>query len=246
MDLFTPNRLVFIGLGGIGSWIVEPAIRYFKNCRKVLLIDGDVVEQKNLERQSFSSDVMNSYKAEALRRRLRSVFPHLVIEAHNVFIDATNVKRYLANNDVVLVSPDNHAARRTVSKMVKTLDTVAVFTAGNELFDGSCHCYLRLMGVEMTKDFISRHPEAIDVGSTEREGCGALLDLGAVQLIAVNFLMAALMLMAVHQTFKYGSPRSEKEAWSMLPQELYGSILTGKVRTALINSHTPEEVAKCS
>lgn len=244
--MWRPNRLVFIGLGGIGSWLVEPVCRYFTGvCHTVTLVDGDSIENRNLERQAFSAGEISSFKAHSLLARMRTIFPGRAFSALPVYVGRGNVSSVILNGDAVFVSPDNHEARRVVAAEAKQKDSIAVFTAGNELYDGSVHVYLKTSGIEMSRDFMQRHPEAIDPLDNVRDGCGAAIDRGAVQLIAVNFLMAALVMMGVHMVFKYGSLRSVDETWGAIPQELYGS-LDGKVRASMVLQQTLAKEAACT
>lgn len=58
---------VIIGCGGVGSWL---ATVLSKTENKILLVDGDTLEKKNLDRQLFSPEDIGKNKAEALSRRL--------------------------------------------------------------------------------------------------------------------------------------------------------------------------------
>jgi len=244
--MWRPSRLVFIGLGGIGSWLVEPVCRYFTSvCHQAVLVDGDAISHSNLLRQAFSANEVHGYKVHSLISRMRALFPGRTFSAVPTFVSRTNVGSIIQTNDAVFVSPDNHEARRVVAAEAKLKRNIAVFTAGNELHDGSVHVYLKLEGIEMSRDFMQRHPEAVDEVGETRGGCGELIDRGAVQLIAVNFLMAALVMLSVHLVFKYGSLRSADETWGMIPQELYGS-LDGKVRASMVVQQALAKEAACT
>jgi len=236
--LSRPSRLVFIGVGGIGSWLVEPVLRYFSGiCNTALFVDGDHVENRNLARQSFNPSEVRSSKAECMRRRMLLMFPGHQLSAHVVFVRAANVMLIVKENDAVFLSPDNHAVRRVVSAHAQKLQNIVVFTAGNELYDGSCHVYVKAHGVALTKDFNQRHPEAVD-GPAERVGCSELIDKGAIQLIAVNFMLAAMTMMAVQHVYSYGAFRTKDEFWSEVPQEVYGDIKALKMRSTLAGKPT--------
>lgn len=239
-----PRRLVFVGLGGIGSWLVEPLIRYFnRDALSVVLVDGDHVETKNLARQSFSTNEVREYKTEGLRRRLTTLFPNAQIVARFFYVEESNVAEVIQEGDAVFVCPDNHRARNTISKEAVGKSNITVFTAGNELYDGSCHVYVKKDGVELTHDFMHRHPEAQD-GPERAEGCDELIDMGEVQLITVNFMMASMVFMAVHQVYCYGNFRDKEKVWTALPQEVYGSVVDGRVRTTLAPDMPKKEKAK--
>jgi len=59
------KRIVVIGLGGIGSALVEPLCRFLNFDDKaewqVVLVDGDNYEEKNTSRQTFGLRSMTSF-----------------------------------------------------------------------------------------------------------------------------------------------------------------------------------------
>lgn len=67
--------IMVVGSGGTGSYLVEDLINYldlYKEGTKVMLIDGDVLEEKNLERQGFLSDELGEMKSDAIARRMQT------------------------------------------------------------------------------------------------------------------------------------------------------------------------------
>ena len=65
-----PDRIVLVGLGGIGSQLLPALVRYLafrSEPRPVLvLVDGDAYEPRNRTRQVFPEGAIGSNKAEAL------------------------------------------------------------------------------------------------------------------------------------------------------------------------------------
>ena len=68
----TKQKIFIIGCGGTGSNYIKELARYLATNRNyminadVILIDGDTVEEKNLERQSFTPEDLLMNKAEAM------------------------------------------------------------------------------------------------------------------------------------------------------------------------------------
>ena len=54
-----------IGCGGVGSAIV-PSFSLLKNPTEITLIDGDIIERWNLDRQRFDAGQIGQNKAQAL------------------------------------------------------------------------------------------------------------------------------------------------------------------------------------
>lgn len=64
------NLTVIIGAGGTGSYVLPLLLEHYDSDRykehAILLIDGDVLEERNLTRQGFYNEDLNKNKAEAL------------------------------------------------------------------------------------------------------------------------------------------------------------------------------------
>ena len=69
-DIIRTTPILLAG-SGIGSNIAECALRFgFEN---ITIVDGDVVELSNLNRQNYTEENLSQYKAEALYHRLKSI-----------------------------------------------------------------------------------------------------------------------------------------------------------------------------
>lgn len=120
-----PKHSVFIGCGGIASYLAPLIVRLqvarYKNETRVTLIDGDKLTRRNLERQQFAETIWRDqphiYKAQALAVELHSMFPNIVITDICEFLgqhNQTKIKEHLAaTTDLFMFCcADNHAARR--------------------------------------------------------------------------------------------------------------------------------------
>lgn len=108
------SHVVLIGAGGIGS----PALQYLAGAGigRITLIDDDMVEASNLQRQTiFSTSDIGRSKAEAAADWVRRFDPQLTITAHATRITRDNAAELIAGADVVLDGCDNFATRLAVS-----------------------------------------------------------------------------------------------------------------------------------
>ena len=64
---------VLLGGAGIGSIIAECALRM--GFETITIIDGDKVEESNLNLQNYRLEDISNYKAESLAKRLLSINP---------------------------------------------------------------------------------------------------------------------------------------------------------------------------
>ena len=96
-------KIVFGGLG-LGSVIAECALRIgFENLH---LIDGDVVELSNLNRQNYTQTDIGKPKCMALYERLKSINPNANIRYSNVFLTSENIREHLAGADIAVNAID--------------------------------------------------------------------------------------------------------------------------------------------
>lgn len=96
-------RILVAGVG-LGSKIAECAVRLgFKH---FILIDGDRVEQSNLNRQHYCNNDIGRFKVLALRKHLIRINPEVHVECHNVFLDEKNMSTLVDNCDAVVNTID--------------------------------------------------------------------------------------------------------------------------------------------
>lgn len=111
--------LVVVGAGGlIGSHLV-PHIGRMRGVRRVLLIDGDVYEERNLRSQDITRRDVGRPKAMVQARRLRRIAPHLDVVAIRDLLE--NVPLGLLRTAVLLGCLDSRAARRSLNTIAHRL-----------------------------------------------------------------------------------------------------------------------------
>jgi molybdopterin/thiamine biosynthesis adenylyltransferase len=153
-------NIKIIGLGGVGSILSERLCRFLNFASDVdadlTLIDGDTYEQKNYERQEFSTF---GNKAEVKATDLSLQFPQLGLDVYPAFINETTVSAVINEGDVVFLCVDNHKTRMIVNNYCKNIKNVTLISGGNELTDGNVQTYIRRDGKDVTPDIASYHPE---------------------------------------------------------------------------------------
>lgn len=87
------------GLGGLGSAIAIALARV--GVGKLVLVDFDVVEPSNLNRQQYFVDQVGMPKTTALAANLARVNPYVALETHNVRLTPENVPVLFAAVDVL-------------------------------------------------------------------------------------------------------------------------------------------------
>ncbi len=108
------------GLGGLGSNIAVALARI--GVGRLILVDFDVVEPSNLNRQHYFVDQIGMLKPEALHATLKRVNPHIAIETHPVRLVPVNIQKIFASVDVLAEAFD-----RAEEKAMLIETTIKVF-----------------------------------------------------------------------------------------------------------------------
>lgn len=121
-------RVAVAGCGGLGGYIIEMLARL--GIGHLTLIDGDVYETSNLNRQIFSTPHnLGEPKAREAKHRVREINPDIETEAVYEFITEENAQAILAGHDLVFDALDNVGSRRIVENAAEALGIPMVFGA---------------------------------------------------------------------------------------------------------------------
>lgn len=95
------STVVVIGLGGLGGGVCENLSRI--GVGHLVVIDGDVFESSNLNRQLFSrEDLLGTSKALAAKDRIENINSLVRVTAMAEYVDETNLHDIIKNADVVM------------------------------------------------------------------------------------------------------------------------------------------------
>ena len=122
------SRVCVVGLGGLGSPLsMQLASTGVGHLR---LVDRDVVEMSNLQRQYlYNVDVVGYPKVEAAASRLRRLNPYIEIEPLPLSLNMNNAERILRGVDVVVDGLDRMAPRYALNRACVKLGIPYVFGA---------------------------------------------------------------------------------------------------------------------
>lgn len=100
------STVLIIGCGGLGGFIAEMLTRI--GVGNLIVCDGDVFEEHNLNRQNFSSPkTLGRFKAEVLKENLEEINPALHVKSLTTFFDPKTDSDLIADVDVVVDALDN-------------------------------------------------------------------------------------------------------------------------------------------
>ena len=145
------SRVLLVGAGGLGS----PAAFYLAaaGVGTLRLVDDDVVDRSNLQRQILHTDArVGAAKVASAAAMLSALNPRTRLEPMRERITSDNVERVLDQVDVVIDGADNFAARYLLNdacvKLGKPLvygavhrfeGQLSVFDAGRHRGDAPCY-----------------------------------------------------------------------------------------------------------
>jgi sulfur carrier protein ThiS adenylyltransferase len=98
------GRVGIAGLGGLGSQIAFALARV--GVGTLVLVDYDVVEPSNLNRQQYFIDQIGMLKVDALRENLQRVNPYVNLSTHNVILDPEKIGPIFADVEIVVEAFD--------------------------------------------------------------------------------------------------------------------------------------------
>jgi len=122
------SRVVLVGAGGLGS----PAALYLAaaGVGTLVLIDHDVVDRSNLQRQILhSDDRVGEPKTESGRQAIAALNPEVTVETVQARLSSENIESVLAGADVVIDGSDNFPTRYLVNDACVKLGLPLVYGA---------------------------------------------------------------------------------------------------------------------
>jgi hypothetical protein len=132
------ENLYIVGCGGVASYLLPVLLKTFA-VEQLVLQDGDVLEERNLDRQLFGPDQIGLNKAQALANLLvdqdhaKGTILDIVPE---FFHDGSTVQP----GSLIIGCVDNHAARAAMLTVADMVMCNVIFAA-NEYTDSSAMYY---------------------------------------------------------------------------------------------------------
>ena len=128
ITLLSQKKVCVLGLGGLGGYIVEMLSRI--GVGSLTLVDGDVFDETNLNRQLFSSmNNLGSSKALEAEKRVKGINPLTKVIPVCEFIDSSNAMKIITNHDVIVDALDSIDLRKYIAKVCTELNLPLVHGA---------------------------------------------------------------------------------------------------------------------
>jgi molybdopterin/thiamine biosynthesis adenylyltransferase len=117
-----------VGAGGLGGWVIEGLARM--GVGRLIIIDGDVFEENNLNRQAFCVERnLGHSKVKAARQRVAEVNAAVEVVTHQARVDEPQMVELLRGADVLVDALDALPTRLALQRAARELSVPLVHGA---------------------------------------------------------------------------------------------------------------------
>lgn len=218
-------RIAIVGAGGTGSHFIARFSQFLNSFTSehvmtdVVIIDGDTVEEKNLERQIYTESDCMQNKAEVMAQAVAETygltflsFPYYLDDLGDLekAFEALHYTTYYDNKYVKTVNVcigccDNHRCRQVMEKWFKTQKDAIYIDAANEFSVGEIVTAIKVAEKLIAPPRSFYFPEVLRSRGKRRseESCG-VVNKTSPQHIATNAEAANIMLAIISKLFSLG------------------------------------------
>lgn len=123
------SKVAIAGLGGLGSHIAVMLAR--SGVGQLHLVDFDIVDLSNLNRQVYKVDELGMPKTEALKGILLKINPYMNVSFENIKVDNENVKQIFTGFNIVCEAFDNPGAKAMLVSELLSRDSETIIVSGS-------------------------------------------------------------------------------------------------------------------
>lgn len=231
-----PVKIVVIGAGGTGGYVIPHLYRLgYASGRSVRIIicDGDVVEEKNLIRQNFIAQDIGRNKAQVQAERYSAAFgiaceyrPEF-IETEEELLELTTPDQlhiggvyspeYLprAQRVILLGCVDNNRSRQLCDRVFKRQPNLIYIDSGNGESTGQVVCGVRQKGRITCRPIGSVYPDVLkDEDKFPSELSCAERAVSAPQSVTANLMAASAVVSFLYNLLIVGELRTRYVTFS--------------------------------
>lgn len=230
-----PVKIVLVGTGGTGGYIVPQLYRLLYALDRpirVILCDGDLVEEKNLGRQSFIEADLGKNKAMVLAERYSNAFgietsyiPQYVEDEEmleelleplqypqNRYVTNQNgeaVREVISEIVILIGAVDNNRSRQVFHSVFQRAKELIYIDSGNSKASGQVICGVRRSGKTFYQPVASLYPEVLEqTDKFPTELSCAEASISAPQTIAANLAAATVVTIHIYNILAEGNNHS--------------------------------------
>ena len=121
-------RVGIAGLGGLGSAVAVALARL--GVGELVVVDYDIVEPSNLNRQQYFIDQIGKPKTEAMEENLRRINPYVRVSSHREVLTGQNIPQYFGGVNALVEALDKAESKAMLlNTMAERCPDVPVVTA---------------------------------------------------------------------------------------------------------------------
>ena len=125
------------GVGGLGSNAAVALAR--SGVGRLVIVDDDVVEKNNLNRQYYFLHQVGISKVDALQENIRLVNPTIKVDIHNARLEQGSMDVFFHDVDVIIEALDNAETKaQFVEEILLKLPDVSLVAASGVAGHGHC------------------------------------------------------------------------------------------------------------
>lgn len=201
------SELVVVGAGGTGTFFLKEVSRFIASLGNqapigsMMIIDGDIVERKNMDRQCFQEEDIGLYKAAVMADLLNTAFS-LSWQSKAVYleskeqIDVCGKKKtgdYISL-PVIIGCVDNHPCRTVMEDYFNSCKNCIYLDSANEYMSGEVVFAIKLKGKVFSPLRSVYFPEVKKKQKARSEMSCTELNMVSPQHIAANMLAGNILL----------------------------------------------------
>jgi len=198
------NKFIFciVGVGGTGSLLARDLPKLLIGMPHIiLLIDGDIVERKNMARQSYQEQDINENKAVALSAKINS-FYNTTCYTYNQYLTKNELKVLLKEKypnyiPVLIGCVDNDKTRIILENTFRSFEKVIYLDSANSEYEGNIYLALK-EHARMEGCLRSEVYQLADDLHPADKSCQEQLAEGNTQFLITNAKMSIYLLQHIH------------------------------------------------
>lgn len=213
-------KIILLGAGGTGGYIAPHLCRLVHTLDrtvKVIIADGDIVEQKNIVRQNFICSDLGRNKAQVLAERYTSAFGSEVYYIPEFIESESKLLELLKSQKLVILigAVDNNKSRQLCHNVFQKLDDIIYIDSGNGQYTGQVVCGIRHDGKTYYKPVAEVYTDILE--NTDKfptELSCAKASISAPQSIVANIMAATAVISYIYNILVLGMIEVERITFS--------------------------------
>lgn len=192
-----PFVFIVIGVGGIGGAVCRDLPKLLIGGKhKVILVDGDTVEEKNCKRQPYQKQDVGINKARSLARKINSFYD----------IECESFDKYITHEELLTLADkhnqytpffigcvDNDATRKLIEQSYLSFENAVLIDGANSEYEANVYISYKRGG----EKYGPIRSEVYELSKDRNPGlasCETQISQGAVQYLITNNKVSATIL----------------------------------------------------